>query len=204
MDRSSLKPGSRQRASGSGGNRQTAIGNRRGQALAPLADCRVPLAALAATCCPLPAAPSGTRHAPEAVVAAARTWIGTPYHHQASVRGVGADCLGLIRGVWRDLYGRDAEEPPGYSRDWGEVSGEETLIRAATRHLIARGKVAPEPGDVLVFRMRPDAIAKHAAILATPEAMIHAMEDRRAAEIPFGRWWRRRLAAVFSFPGTER
>jgi NlpC/P60 family putative phage cell wall peptidase len=139
-------------------------------------------------------------HSVEEVVAAARRWIGTPYHHQASVRGVGADCLGLIRGVWRDLYGADAEQPPGYSRDWGEVSGEETLIRAATRHLLPRGKAMPEPGDVLVFRMRAGAIAKHAAILATPATMIHAMEDRLAAEIPFSPWWRRRLAAVFTFP----
>src|SRR5215207_7343246 len=36
----------------------------------------------------------------EQIVAAARGWIGTPYHHQASVKGVGCDCLGLIRGLW--------------------------------------------------------------------------------------------------------
>lgn len=143
-------------------------------------------------------------HSRDAVVAAARTWIGTPYHHQASLRGVGADCLGLIRGVWRDIYGDEAETPPGYSRDWGEVSGTETLIEAAMRHMIARGTAAPAPGDVLVFRMRVGAIAKHAAILATPATMIHAIEHRRSAEVPFTPYWRRRLAAVFAFPGIER
>ena len=45
---------------------------------------------------------------PERVIAAARGWLGTPYHDQASVKGVGCDCLGLVRGVWRDLYGRRA------------------------------------------------------------------------------------------------
>ena len=35
----------------------------------------------------------------EAVIAAARGWIGTPYLHQASLKGVGTDCLGLVRGV---------------------------------------------------------------------------------------------------------
>ena len=40
-----------------------------------------------------------------AIVAAARGWLGTPYRHQASVRGEGADCLGLVRGVWRELIG---------------------------------------------------------------------------------------------------
>lgn len=143
-------------------------------------------------------------HDAEAVVAAARRWIGTPYHHQASVRGIGADCLGLIRGIWRDLYGEEAEPPPRYSRDWGEASGEETLIRAATRHLVAQDKTSATPGDVLIFRMRAGAIAKHAAVLATPTTMIHAMEDRIAAEIPFSPWWRRRLAAAYSFPGIER
>jgi NlpC/P60 family putative phage cell wall peptidase len=39
----------------------------------------------------------------ETIVAAARSWFGTPYHHQASVKGVGSDCLGLIRGIWREL-----------------------------------------------------------------------------------------------------
>lgn len=152
--------------------------------------------------CPSPTRGERTRSR-DAVVAAARAWIGTPYHHQASLKGVGADCLGLIRGVWRDLYGAEAEQPPSYSRDWGEVSGDETLIEAAIRHLIARDTAAPEPGDVLVFRMRSGAIAKHAGILATPETMIHAMEDRRAAEIPFTTYWRRRLTAVFTFPGTQ-
>lgn len=144
------------------------------------------------------------RHGGDEVVAAARRWIGTPYHHQASRMGVGADCLGLIRGVWRDVYGEDAETPPGYSRDWGEASGEETLLEAALRHLVPRRQGGPEPGDVLIFRMRPGAVAKHAAVLATAHTMIHAMEHCRAAEVPFGAWWRRRLAACFAFPGTVR
>ena len=144
------------------------------------------------------------RHGEGDVVAAARRWIGTPYHHQASRIGVGADCLGLIRGVWRDLYGEEAEVPPGYSRDWGEASGVETLVNAAMRHLVRREALVPQIGDVLIFRMRPGAIAKHAAVLATPETMIHAMEHCQAAEVPMNAWWRRRLAACFAFPGTVR
>jgi NlpC/P60 family putative phage cell wall peptidase len=42
---------------------------------------------------------------PAVVVAAARDWLGTPYHDQASVKGVGCDCLGLVRGVWREVVG---------------------------------------------------------------------------------------------------
>ena len=56
----------------------------------------------------------------EAIVTAARGWLGTPYHHQASVKGVGSDCLGLIRGIWRELYGPEPEAMPPYTPDWGQ------------------------------------------------------------------------------------
>ena len=61
------------------------------------------------------------------VVALARGWIGTPYHHQAARQRVGTDCLGLIRGLWRELYGAEAESPPAYTPDWGEYGREELL-----------------------------------------------------------------------------
>ena len=32
----------------------------------------------------------------ETIIAEARAWIGTPYHHQAALKGVGCDCLGQI------------------------------------------------------------------------------------------------------------
>ena len=61
----------------------------------------------------MPGIAPGTRgylHAPTltraAIVAEARAWIGTRYRHQASVKGVGCDCLGLVRGVWRALRRR--------------------------------------------------------------------------------------------------
>lgn len=142
-------------------------------------------------------------HTAADVVAAARQWLGTPYHHQASVQGVGADCLGLIRGVWRDLYGEDAEAPPPYSRDWAEGAGRETLLEAARRHMREIAAADARAGDVVVFRLRPGAMAKHAAVLASATTMVHAIEGHLAAEVPLSRWWRRRIAAAFAFPGTQ-
>jgi NlpC/P60 family putative phage cell wall peptidase len=52
-----------------------------------------------------------------AAVAEARLWLGTPYMHQASARGAGADCLGLLRGIWRALYGDEPEVVPPYTED---------------------------------------------------------------------------------------
>ena len=59
------------------------------------------------------------------IVAAARGWIGTPYVHQASVKGAGTDCLGLVRGIWRELYGPEPEALPAYTPDWGEAGVQE-------------------------------------------------------------------------------
>lgn len=136
------------------------------------------------------------------VVSIAREWIGTPYRHQASRKGAGADCLGLIRGVWRELYGVEPAAPPPYGRDWCEVSRDEALWRAAARWLApATGETA---GDVLLFRMAPEAPAKHLAILAEPDpaapTIIHAYSGRRVVESPFSGSWRRRVVAAFQFP----
>jgi NlpC/P60 family putative phage cell wall peptidase len=134
------------------------------------------------------------------IVITARRWIGTSYHHQASVRGVGADCLGLVRGVWRELFGTDAETPPTYSRDWAEASGREAMLEAAARHLLRIPVSSAEAGDVAVFRLRPGCVAKHAGILTSPSSMLHAMEGAAVAEVALGPWWRRRIAGAFRFP----
>jgi len=51
-----------------------------------------------------------------AIVAEARSWIGTRYRHQGSLKGVGCDCLGLVRGVWRNCIGAEPELPPTSAR----------------------------------------------------------------------------------------
>jgi NlpC/P60 family putative phage cell wall peptidase len=154
-----------------------------------------------------------------AILREARSWIGTPYHHQASLKGVGCDCLGLVRGVWRAVLGPEPEAIPGYSSDWGEVGADETMLAAARRHLIEIDPAEAGAGDVMVFRMRPGRVAKHAGIVtegewqmangavASPRSIrtaqfIHAQEGGPVCEVALGPWWRRRLAGVFAFPGV--
>jgi NlpC/P60 family putative phage cell wall peptidase len=136
------------------------------------------------------------------IVAEARSWIGTPYRHQASVKGVGCDCLGLVRGVWRALYGAEPEPVPAYAPDWAEALGAESLACAAARHLAPVGIDGAEPGDLLLFRWRASLPAKHAAIVATPDSMIHAHDGAAVAEVALAPWWRRRIAYAFRFPGA--
>ncbi|MEO0936998.1 MAG: NlpC/P60 family protein [Pseudomonadota bacterium] len=134
------------------------------------------------------------------VVAEARRWIGTPYVHQASVRGAGADCLGLVRGIWRALYGAEPELPPAYTMDWSEPQGDERLWRAALRHLEPRDAISV--GDVILFRMRAGAVAKHLGIVSelgqTPR-FIHAYSGHGVVESPLSAPWRRRIVAQFAF-----
>ncbi len=133
----------------------------------------------------------------------ARSWIGTPYVHQCAVRGAGSDCLGLIRGVWRELYGEEPEDAPAYSMDWSEPQGEERLWAAAMKHLTPKAIGDVERGDVLLFRMRQGAVAKHLGILSEvghAPRFIHAYSRHGVVESSFGVPWRRRVVACFEFP----
>lgn len=136
------------------------------------------------------------------IVAAARGWIGTPYRHQASLKGVGCDCLGLLRGGWRELFGTEPEPVPPYTRDWAEAGGRELLLEVASRHLV-RVEGEAQPGDVLLFRWRAGLPAKHCAIVGTPGTMIHAHEGAAVAEVAIAPFWSRQIAAAFAFPGLE-
>jgi NlpC/P60 family putative phage cell wall peptidase len=138
-----------------------------------------------------------------AIVAEARSWIGTRYCHQASCKGVGCDCLGLVRGVWRGCVGDEPEAPPPYAADWAEATGEESLADAALRHLVAIACDQFKAGDVLLFRWRDGFVAKHVAIAASETTMIHAHDGASVCEVAIAPWWRRRLAYAFAFPGVR-
>ena len=140
------------------------------------------------------------------VVAAARSWIGTPYVHRASVRGVGADCLGLLRGVWRDVLACEPEDVPQYSADWNDMCRDEPLWTACLRHMPAKGVDTDSAGDVVLFRMRDAASAKHLGIQARVGAQasfIHAYSGHGVLETSLSAPWRRRIVARFAIPLAE-
>lgn len=142
-----------------------------------------------------------------AVVARARTWIGTPYRHQASCRGAGTDCLGLLRGLWREMLGPEPEVPPGYTADWSDVGGAEELLAAAARHFAPVAPAEARDGDVVVLRMRDGGAAKHVGILARSAAgdptLIHAYSGHGVVESPLTPAWARRVAGFYRFPGRS-
>ncbi|MFA3917854.1 NlpC/P60 family protein [Ruegeria hyattellae] len=137
------------------------------------------------------------------IVEVARSWLGTPYRHQSAARGAGCDCLGLIRGVWRECYGAEPETAPAYSMDWSEPKGEERMWAAARRHLIPCEAGTWRPGDVLLFRMRSGSVAKHVGILSEVGPVprfIHSYSGHGVVESALSAPWRRKVVARFEFP----
>ena len=130
------------------------------------------------------------------LVAAARGWIGTPYRHRAALRGVGCDCLGLIRGIWREVSGEEVGPIPPYRADWRDLSAVTALEDLAGAVLFTVGH--PEPGDVLLFRIGAAAVPRHCALLVEPDRLIHAQEQLGVVEAGLG-GWRKRLSGVRRF-----
>lgn len=135
----------------------------------------------------------------KAVLALAQGWLGTPYRHRAARQRVGADCLGLIRGIWAALYARALPPVPPYAPDWMEPAGQEPLWHALGAHL--RPACAPADGQVMLFRMGPNAMAKHLGIQTQGGGgFIHACPRAGVVDAPLSRPWARRVVARFDFP----
>lgn len=141
------------------------------------------------------------------IVQIARRWLGTPYQHQASVEGIGADCLGLVRGIWREVYGAEPLKIPAYTPDWSETSGDEVLLEAVGDHCREVDIKDMQVGDLLVFRMREAGVAKHLGVLSAvgprPQ-IIHAYSGYGVVETPLSSSWARRIAGVFRFPDRSK
>lgn len=137
------------------------------------------------------------------IVAAARRWIGTPYVHQASLIHAGCDCLGLVRGVWRELLGDEPECAPPYTPDWAEATASETLLEAARRHFTPIGIGDFRKGDVLVFRLHDHLPAQHIGVATSASHMVHAHAGVGVTEVVIGAHWRRKIAGAFVFPGVR-
>ena len=134
------------------------------------------------------------------IIAAARGWIGTPWRHQASLKGVGCDCIGLFAGVAAELGCSEASAFLGDPnlRCYGRQPERRQLLAGCARFL----DETPEafPGDLLMMRFQTD--PQHFAILSTPDRIIHASATAgKVVEHQLDDLWRRRVVRFYRLRG---
>ncbi len=134
----------------------------------------------------------------EEIALAARAWVGTPYRHQASRIGIGCDCLGLLRGVWRQVIGNEPIKIPPYSANWRDKESAGALELAAKTYLITSAK-QPQIGDVVLFKMIANMPPKHCAIMVEKNIFVHAQENIGVVEASLSISWAKRISGVYSF-----
>ncbi len=120
-----------------------------------------------------------------------RSWIGTPFHHGASLKGVGCDCYGLIVGVARDM-GLRPPALPVYPHDPKALTDME---RAAVKeHFLSFARLIPREetrdGDILIFSLSQDPV--HFAFRLTAETFLHADRHQGVMETRYTPSWQRR------------
>ena len=138
------------------------------------------------------------------IVIQARTWLGTPFHHQARLKGKGCDCLGLVIGVVDELELKDkngirlaAYDEVTYSKEPnGEYLTEKLLSLLDEVPLQEAGA-----GDLALFKMGNN--PQHLAILSDYEGglgMIHCYaQARRVVEHRLDEDWQKKIVKVFRF-----
>jgi NlpC/P60 family putative phage cell wall peptidase len=131
------------------------------------------------------------------VVRVARTWLGTPYHHQGRLKGVGVDCAGLLVGVAREL-GLSQFDATGYS---GRPDGD-SLIRVCQEQMTPIPLEELLSGDVLLFKF--EAHAGHLGIYLGNNTLIHSyLPRRRVVEHSLDAWWWGQVAGQYRLPGVQ-
>lgn len=136
------------------------------------------------------------------IVAHARAWVGTPFHHQARLKGIGCDCLGLVVGVVDELGLKDANGVQLAAYDEVTYSREPDgayLIEKLTGLLEEVPVDEARAGDLGLFKVREN--PQHLAILSNFEGalgMIHSFAPaRRVVEHRLDDDWKLRILKVF-------
>lgn len=136
------------------------------------------------------------------IIAQARTWLGTPFHHQARLKGKGCDCLGLVVGVVDELGLKDASgvalaayDEVTYSRQPDGAYLTEKLTGLLAEVPVAEARA----GDLALFKVREN--PQHLAILTDYEGtlgMIHCFAPaRKVVEHRLDDEWKLRMIKVF-------
>lgn len=131
----------------------------------------------------------------EEILTEARSWMNTPFHHQASVKGVGADCGGTVKGIYRNLGADVADVPVDYARTPANSIIEKVLSKRATK------TSEPKPGDIILFTMLRE--PQHLGIYTESGGVIHAYEPfGKVVEHSIDAKWKNRIHSYWCHQDT--
>lgn len=139
----------------------------------------------------------------ERIIAEARSWIGTRWHHQGRIKKNeqfhgGIDCAGLIIEVGNNL-GLFSKTLIFHS--YHRLPQNNLVIKECNRYFIKKPITKILPGDILVFRIMSE--PQHLAILSETHSIIHAyVQSKNVVEHSFDMTWQEKLMAVYSYPGV--
>jgi len=139
------------------------------------------------------------------IINTARSWLGTPFHHQGRLKGVGVDCLGLLVGIAQELELRDESGKLliSYDKlDYGHLPNEQRLMAGLVKHCNPARK--PKEGYIGLFEI--DGTARHLGVFAKQKhyiTLIHAYAPaRQVVEHRFDAQWQEKLVKIFRLPSS--
>jgi len=109
------------------------------------------------------------------IVAIARTWMLTPYHENARIRGAGVDCAWLIYEVFREAGECPVIEIPPYSPQWHLHNSDELYLQRVIPHAREIDQAEAKPADLIMYQI--GRVFAHGAILVAPGQIIHAFKE---------------------------
>ena len=105
-----------------------------------------------------------------------KAWIGTPYKWGGTLKRLGTDCSGFVRGVFREGFDVDL---PRVSRD-----------QYRTGFSVPRDSL--QPGDLVFFDTQDRGRINHVGVYVGDGRMVHASSTRGVIEVDLGaRYYRR-------------
>lgn len=114
------------------------------------------------------------------IVANAREWLGTPYHHnQCSKYGI--DCVQFTKVVAESVGIPQVVHPNYYN-----IPRNDYLLEIFNKHSNFKRVATILPGDILVFRIA--GLPHHVGIATSKNTFIHTDYRQGVVEINLGNW----------------
>jgi NlpC/P60 family putative phage cell wall peptidase len=127
----------------------------------------------------------------------ALTWVGTPYHNQARIKGVGVDCANLIAGIAENCGYKEVKLEP-YSNQWHLHNSEEKMLNILTSYGCTETRDLL-PGTLITFQFGQ--VSGHIGIMVSETTFVHAdYRVGKVTEVTLGGAWKQRLSGAFNFP----